>query len=246
MNPRDPSGFLWTEFGPNWAHYSARKKHQCGSAAGDKVWIARAPNLIGAVHLELYDLDVAAERNLEAYEIARKVQPWPEPCGHSLLKVGLAHLEKGQHGEGRGIPATGLEFVGGGHLVSLALAHPAAPCPRCVGAGGEARCFDDAWKFAAESLDMASHSDSRKHIARGRRLQGMVLAAKGRLEDAAGTLESAVSLAAQIGTQPDVWVAKCCLGQVCLSFVETERRRSSSRARLGRSKPLQTACTHQA
>jgi tetratricopeptide (TPR) repeat protein len=80
------------------------------------------------------------------------------------------------------------------------------------------RRFDDAWKFAVESLEMASRSDSRKHIARARRLQGMVLAANGRLEDAAGTLESSVTLAAQIGTHPDVWIARCSLGQVLLKL----------------------------
>jgi class 3 adenylate cyclase/tetratricopeptide (TPR) repeat protein len=187
-----------------------------GSAAGDKVWIARVPNLIGAVHLELYDLDVAAERNLEAYEIARKVQPWPEPCGHSLLKVGLAHLEKGEHGKAEEYLQRAWNLLEEDtwyrwrwHI----------PLLRARGALALAeRRFDDAWKFAVESLEMASHSDSRKHITRGRRLQGMVLAAKGRLEDAAGTLESAVTLAEQIGTQPDVWVAKCSLGQVLLKL----------------------------
>ena len=80
------------------------------------------------------------------------------------------------------------------------------------------RRFDDAWKFAVESLEMAIRTDSRKHIARARRLQGMVLAANGRLEDAAGILESSVILAAQIGTHPDVWIARCSLGQVLLKL----------------------------
>jgi hypothetical protein len=65
---------------------------------------------------------------------------------------------------------------------------------------------------------MVSRSDSRKHIARARRLQGMVLAANGRLEDAAATLESSATLAAQIGTHPDVWIARCSLGQVLLKL----------------------------
>ena len=187
-----------------------------GSAAGDKFWIARAPNLIGAVHLELYDLDVAAERNLEAEEIARAAWPWPEPRGHSLLKVGLAHLEKGDHGKAEEYLQRAWNLLEEDtwyrwrwHI----------PLLRARGALALAeRHFDDAWKFSVESLEMASRSDSRKHIARGRRLQGMVLAANGRLEDAAGTLESSAALAEQIGTRPDVWLARSALGKVLLKL----------------------------
>jgi len=72
--------------------------------------------------------------------------------------------------------------------------------------------------FAVELLEMASRSDSSKHIARARRLQVMVLAANGRLEDAVGALESSVTLAAQIGTHSDVWITRCSLGQVLLKL----------------------------
>jgi tetratricopeptide (TPR) repeat protein len=78
--------------------------------------------------------------------------------------------------------------------------------------------FDDAWKFAVDSLEMATRSDSRKHIARARRLQGMVLAATGRHEEAASTLESSITLAEQIGTHPEVWIARYALGQVLLKL----------------------------
>jgi len=187
-----------------------------GSAAGDKFWIARAPNLIGAVHLELHDLDVAAERNLEAEEIARRAWPWPEPRGHSLMKVGLAHLEKGEHGKAEEFLQRAWNLLEEDtwyrwrwHI----------PLLRARGALALAeRRFDDAWKFAVESLEMASRSGSRKHIARAMQLQGMVLAASGRLEDAARTLESSVAPAAQIGTHPDVWMARCSLGQVLLKL----------------------------
>ena len=187
-----------------------------GSAAGDKFWIARAPNLIGAVHMELYDLDVAAERNLEADEIARKVWPWPEPRGHSLLKVGMAHLEKGQHGKAEEYLQRAWNLL---EQDTWYRWRWHIPLLRARGALALAeRRFDDAWKFAVESLEMATRTDSRKHIARARRLQGMVLAANGRLEDAAGTLESSVTLAAQIETHPDVWIARCSLGQVLLKL----------------------------
>jgi tetratricopeptide (TPR) repeat protein len=193
-----------------------KRLSEYGSAAGDKFWIARAPNLIGAVHLELYDLDVAAERNLEAEEIARAAWPWPEPRGHSWLKVGLAHLEKDLHGKAEDYLQRAWNLLEEDtwyrwrwHI----------PLLRARGALALAeKRFDDAWNFAVESLEMATRSDSRKHIARARRLQGMVLAATGRHQEAASTLESSITLAAQIGTHPEVWIARYSLGQVLLKL----------------------------
>src|SRR5712691_9238739 len=75
-----------------------RRLSEYASGAGDKYWMTRVPNLIGGLHLELFDLDEAIRLNLEGDEVARQWWPWPEPRGHSLLKVGLAHLERGAHG----------------------------------------------------------------------------------------------------------------------------------------------------
>jgi class 3 adenylate cyclase/tetratricopeptide (TPR) repeat protein len=68
------------------------------SAAGDKFWLGRFPNLSGGVHLELFDLEEAIRLNLEGADAAQRWWSWPEPRAHSLLKVGLAHLERGEHG----------------------------------------------------------------------------------------------------------------------------------------------------
>jgi tetratricopeptide (TPR) repeat protein len=177
---------------------------------------SRAPNLIGAVHLELHDLDVAAERNVEAHEIARAAWPWPEPRGHSLLKVGLAHLEKVEYGKTEDYLQRAWNLL---EQDTWYRWRWHIPLLRARGALALAeRRFDEAWKFAVESLEMASRSDSRKHIARARRLQGMVLAANSRLDEAAGAVESSVTLAEQIGTLPDVWMARCALGQVLLKL----------------------------
>jgi tetratricopeptide (TPR) repeat protein len=187
-----------------------------GSASGDKFWIARVPNLLAAVHLELYDLDVAVELNVEAEEIARTAWPWPEPRGHSLLKAGLAHLEKGDHGKAEDYLQRAWNLLEEDTWYRWRWHIPLLRARGAL-ALAEGR-LDDASKFAAESLAMATHHDSRKHIARARRLQGMVLAANGRLEDAVGALESSVTLAEQIGTHPDVWIAKCSLGQMLLKL----------------------------
>jgi class 3 adenylate cyclase/tetratricopeptide (TPR) repeat protein len=60
------------------------------SKAGDKQRMAQVPNLIGGVHLELFDLDTALRLNLEGDEVAQRLFPRPEPRGHSLVKAGLA------------------------------------------------------------------------------------------------------------------------------------------------------------
>ena len=71
-----------------------RRLSDYASAAGDKFFMARVPNCIGGVYLELFDLDEALRLNLEGAEVAQQLWPWPKPRGHALLKVGLAHLER--------------------------------------------------------------------------------------------------------------------------------------------------------
>ena len=52
------------------------------SKAGDTRLLARVPNVIGGVHLELFDLDEALRLNLEGAEVAQRFYPWPEPHAH--------------------------------------------------------------------------------------------------------------------------------------------------------------------
>src|SRR5438128_7323453 len=77
-------------------HY--RSLLEYAEAAGDKLYLARLPNLFGGVSLEIFDLDEAIRLNAEGDETSRRLWPWPEPRGHSLWKLGLAHLYRGNHG----------------------------------------------------------------------------------------------------------------------------------------------------
>jgi hypothetical protein len=61
---------------------------------------------------------------------------------------------------------------------------------------------------------MATRTVSRKHVARAQLLQGEVLAARGRLEEAAQVLASSVSLAATLSTPRELWMGKAALGKV--------------------------------
>jgi len=189
-----------------------RRLSDYASAAGDKVWIARVPNLIGGVHLELFDLDEAVRLCLEGDEVAQRVFPWPEPRGHSLLKIGLAHLKRGEHGLAEEFFRRAWALLEQDIWVRWRW-H--IPLLRARGelALAEAR-LDEAWAYATQSLEMASQTGSRKHVARAQRLQGEILAASGRLDDAAQALEASVRLAEAIQTPQEVWIGKTALGRV--------------------------------
>jgi class 3 adenylate cyclase/tetratricopeptide (TPR) repeat protein len=189
-----------------------RRGGDYATAAGDKVIMSRAPNVIGGVHLELFDLDEAISLCLAGDEIAQKVFPWPEPRGHSLLKVGLAHLRRGEHGLAD-------EFLRRAWALleldawlrwrwHIPLLHARGEMAMIEGR------HDEAWRFATESLEMATRCDAQKHVARARRLQGDVLAASGRLDEAARTLQSSLALAEQLGSPREVWMTSAALGDV--------------------------------
>ena len=189
-----------------------RRLGDYSSAAGDKFWLSRVPNVIGGVHLEVFDLDDAIRLNLEGDEVSQKLFPWPEPRGHSLLKAGLAHLYRGEHGLADEF------FRRAWALLELDIWlrwrwH--MPLLRARGelALAEGR-HDEAWDYATQSLDMATQSDSRKHVARAQRLQGEILAARDRLAEAAGALAASVTLAEAIGAPREVWIGKAALGKI--------------------------------
>jgi class 3 adenylate cyclase/tetratricopeptide (TPR) repeat protein len=191
-----------------------RKLDDYATASGDTFWRARVHNPVGGVHAELFDLDTAFERNREGAEVARRVWPWPEPQAHAFVKMGLVSMLRGDHGAARlhlrrawDMFDEDVWFRWRWHI----------PLARAEGelALREGR-FDDAWKRAAESLEVATQTDSRKHMARALCLQGEILTESGRVDDALAHLEDAVRLAERIGARPDLWRCLAALGQVRL------------------------------
>jgi len=181
-------------------------------AAGDKLYLARLPNLFGGVALDVYDLEGAVRFNTEGDDVGRRLWPWPEPRGHSLWKLGLAYLYRGEHGAadrafreaeslrelddwGRWTWEISLWRSRG----ELALAE---------------RKYDEAWTWASRSLDAATRCRQRKHAARAVRLQGEILAAQGRLADAADTLGVSLERARELGTARESWLGHAALGSV--------------------------------
>src|SRR3989442_10766122 len=191
-------------------HY--RSLLEYAEAAGDKLYLARVPNLFGGVSLEIYDLDEAIRFNTKADETSRRLWPWPEPRGHSLWKLGLAHLYAGNHGSAErafrdaeslreldtwGRWTWGISLWRSRGELSLA-----------------EEKYDEAWTWASRSLEAATQCRQRKHAARALRLQGEILAAQGRLADAARALTASLDQARVLGTARESWIGHATLGNV--------------------------------
>ena len=192
-----------------WQWYQQLRAY--ADKAGDRYWIARVPNTIGGLHLELFDLDAALQLTLEGDEVAQRFSPWSEVRGHALVKAGLAYLLQGEHshaelcfGRATALLESDIWMRWRWHIPllrgwgELALAQ------------GE---HEKAWTYATQSLALATQTDSRKHIARAQWLQGRVLAARGQLDQAVQTLAASVHLAEQLQTPREVWLGKAALGR---------------------------------
>jgi class 3 adenylate cyclase/tetratricopeptide (TPR) repeat protein len=204
-----------------------RRLLEYADAAGDKLYLARLPNLFGGVSLEVHDLDEAIRFNTEGNETSRRLWPWPEPRGHSLWKLGLAHLYRGDHGiaERAFREAEALRELDtwGRWTWEISLWRSRGEL-----ALAEAR-YDEAWTWAQRSLEAATQCRQRKHAARAVRLQGEILAAQGRLEEAARALSASLDQARVLGTPRESWAGHAALGNVL--------------ARLGRDEDAETQLT---
>ena len=179
--------------------------------ANDKFWFVRVPNLVGGVHLELYDLAAAIERCREGDEIAERLFPWPEPRGHCLVKLAYAHLQRAEYDAAdqflhRAAALLDLDTWARWrwHIPLLRIRAELAL------ATGQ---LDEAWSCASQSLDMATQTDSRKHVAHAKLVLGEVAVAQDRLPEAEKLLRSAVALADHIHAARELWLASSALGR---------------------------------
>jgi predicted ATPase len=180
-------------------------------SADDTFWGVRVPNLIGGVHLELYDLDTAIDRCREGDDIAQRFSPWPEPRGHCLVKLGLAHLMRSEHGVAADYLRTACGLLNGDSWARwrwhIPLLRARAELALATGQ------LDDAWNLASQSLDLAAQTDSRKHVAHAKLVLGEIAVAQDRLPEAEKLLRNAVTLADHIHTARELWLAGSALGR---------------------------------
>ena len=159
--------------------------------------------------------------------MAQRLFPWPEPRGHSLVKAGLAHMYRGEHGPAEACFRRAEALLEADTWLRwrwhIALLHAFGELALTQGH------HDEAWTYATQSLELATQTDSRKHVARAQRLQGDILAASGRLDEAAQALAASVHLAERLQTPREVWLGQAALGKVL--------------ARLGRDKEAEAQLT---
>ena len=101
--------------------------------------------------------------------MAQRFHPWPEPRGHSLVKAGLAHLYRGEHGPAEACFRRAEALLEADTWLRWRWHSAAARVWELALTQGR---HDEAWTYATQSLELATQTDSRKHVARAQRLQG--------------------------------------------------------------------------
>jgi tetratricopeptide (TPR) repeat protein len=180
--------------------------------SGAAFWLARVPNCLGSISLELYALGHALELQVEGDEAARKFSPWPEPRAHALLKAGLVHLESYEYDRAEEffLRAWGLldADLSGRTRWQIPLLHARGSLALARGN------HEEAWRFATESLELARKTYARKHEPRAQRLQGEILAATGRANEALALIQASVSSAKGLQTPRDIWMGTLAVGKL--------------------------------
>jgi tetratricopeptide (TPR) repeat protein len=74
--------------------------------------------------------------------------------------------------------------------------------------------LDEAWRYASQSLDLATQTDSRKHVAHAKLVLGEIAAAQDRFPEADKLLRSAVALADHLHAARELWLAASALGRL--------------------------------
>jgi tetratricopeptide (TPR) repeat protein len=164
----------------------------------------------------VYELDRALELQLEGDEAGRKYSAWPEPRGHSLLKAGQVHFERTNYDRAEEFLLRAWALL---EVDDVSRWRWHIPLLHARGALALARGrHDEAGQFATESLDLARTTYARKHEARAQLLQGEILAATGRMNDALPLIQASIGLAQQLQTRRDIWMGTLALGKLLLKL----------------------------
>ena len=127
------------------------------------------------------------------------------------MKLGAAHLQRGE------LDAAAASLQRAAGLLNgdgwgrwrwhIPLLHGRAELGRATGR------LDEAWADATQALELATQTDSRKHVAHAKLVLGEIAAAQDRLPEAEKLLRSAVALADHLHAARELWRAGGALGQ---------------------------------
>jgi tetratricopeptide (TPR) repeat protein len=87
-----------------------------------------------------------------------------------------------------------------------------------------------AQEFAAQCLDIATRTTSRKYVVRGWRLCGEIALARRQWDEAAGWLRQALPLAQAVGNPPELWKTHLAVGRLYAASRQPEQARQAYQA----------------
>jgi tetratricopeptide (TPR) repeat protein len=87
-----------------------------------------------------------------------------------------------------------------------------------------------AQEFAAQCLDIATRTNSRKYLVKGRRLLGEIALACHQQDEAIGWLQQALTLAQTIGNPTQLWKTHLALGRLHAAAKQPEQARQAYQA----------------
>jgi class 3 adenylate cyclase/tetratricopeptide (TPR) repeat protein len=190
----------------------------------------RLLNSLGWLAIECGDLERAIELNRQGAEGARKRDDH-ETIANAELNLGDIFLAQGDL-------TLAQEFLDG---VYRLVHHPATSDwmkwrysmhlfaslgDFWLARGEPAR----AQEFAAQCLDIATRTNSRKYLVKGWRLRGEVALARRQWDEAAGWLQQALTLAQTIGNPTQLWKTHLALGRLYTEARQPEQARQAYHA----------------
>ena len=181
---------------------------------GDEVQRHRLLNCLGWLHIELGDLDRGLDLNRVAAELARK-RGDPETISNAEINLGDIFLLQGDL-------VLAQEFL---EEVHRRVKDPATSdwmrwrySTHLFSSLGELRLAQgdaaQAQDFANQCVDIATRTNSRRYLVRGRRLKGEIALRQHRWDDAEGALRQALDLALAIGNPTQLWKTHLALGRL--------------------------------
>jgi class 3 adenylate cyclase/tetratricopeptide (TPR) repeat protein len=194
---------------------------------GDEVWCHRLLNSLGWLLIECGDLERAIDLNRQGAEGARKRDD-PETIANAELNLGDIFLVQGDL-------TLAQEFLDGVYRLAHNPAtsewmkwrystHLFASLGELWLARGEPA---KAGEFAAQYLEIATRTNSRKYVVKGWRLLGEIALAHRQWDEAAGWLQQALTLAQTVGNPTQLWKTHLALGRL---HAEARRPEQASQA----------------
>ncbi len=203
---------------------------QEGERVGEVLFWARGINSLGWVYSELQDHHRALECNRRGLEAAQQIEAHDyEIEGNVRLNLGDALLALGR------LDGAEEQFA----AVEQVVRDPAPPDRYMLWRYSQHlfHSYGELWlaraeatralAYADECLTLATQSDSRKNIVKGRRLRAEALLAQGRLAEAEQELTTALAVAQQIGNPNQLWKTHAALGRLRAAQGQAEQARDS-------------------